>query len=154
MKLALFTALIPFCLSGQTIIETGVITGATATAAGASGKSAANALGKIFGTVDKTLKNVETVKAVPAAVAAPAAEKPKEPVRLPDVAQIAMGMNREELLTKFGDPSQKMTIPEGSHMTERYRYDVGQDWVKVILEDGKVKEVLASPRPVPLPEKP
>jgi len=154
MKLALFTALIPFCLSGQTIIETGVITGATATAAGASGKSAANALGKIFGTVDKTLKNVETVKAVPPAVAAPAAEKPKEPVRLPDVAQIATGMNREELLNRFGSPSQKMTIPEGSHMTERYRYDVGQDWVKVILEDGKVKEVLASPPPVSLPEKP
>ena len=62
-------------------------------------------------------------------------------------------MTREELLSKFGAPSQKITIPEGSHLTERYRYEVGKDSVRVILEDGVVKEATASTPPAPPLEK-
>ena len=60
------------------------------------------------------------------------------------MAQISSGMTREELISKFGAPSQKMTIPEGSHLAERYRYEVDKDSVRVILEDGIVKEASAS----------
>ena len=151
MKLALCAALLPFYLSGQTVIETGIIAGSTATAAGASGKSAGKALGNVFGSVEKTLKSAGRPQTVPAAApaAAAAAEKPPEPVKLPDVSQIPTGMTRDDLLTRFGSPSQKITIPEGSHLTERYRYDVEKDSVKVILEDGKVKEaILLRPEPV------
>lgn len=143
MKLALYAALLsalPTYLCGQVILETGALAGATATAAGAAGKGTAKALSKIFGAVEKTAKGASVPKQnQPAA----AAEKPAEPVKLPDVAQIPAGMTRDELLGKFGNPSQKMTIPEGSHLTERFRYDVDKDSVKVILEDGKVKEVTA-----------
>lgn len=153
MKIALYAALLPLCLPGQTIIESGLVTGSTAATAGASGKSAAKALGNVFGSVEKTLKSAGKPQSVPAAAAAPvpgaAAEKSPEPVKLPDVSQINAGMTREDLLARFGNPSQKMTIPEGSHLTERYRYDVEKDSVKVILEDGKVKEaILIRPEPV------
>ena len=151
MKLALYAALLPLCLPGQTIIESGLVTGSTAATAGASGKSAGKALGNVFGSVEKTLKSAGKPQSVPVAAPVPpaAAEKSPEPVKLPDVSQISAGMTREDLLARFGNPSQKMTIPEGSHLTERYRYDVEKDSVKVILEDGKVKEaVLIRPEPV------
>ena len=151
MKLALCTAFLPLCLLGQTIIESGLITGSTAATAGASGKSAGKALGNVFGSVEKTLKSAGKPQSVPPAAPVPAAaaEKSPDPVKLPDVSQISAGMTREDLLARFGNPSQKMTIPEGSHLTERYRYDVEKDSVKVILEDGKVKEaILIRPEPV------
>ena len=151
MKLALYATLLPLCLRGQTIIESGLVTGSTAATAGASGKSAAKALGNVFGSVEKTLKSAGKPQSVPPVTPFPAAaaEKSPEPVKLPDVSQISAGMTREDLLARFGNPSQKMTIPEGSHLTERYRYDVEKDSVKVILKDGKVKEaILMRPEPV------
>ncbi len=131
------------------------MTGATATAAGTAGKGTAKALSGVFGTVQKTAAQAAAgapmpkqaqpaVIAIEVAIEKVAVEKPVEPVKLPDVAQISTGMTREELLAKFGAPSQKMTIPEGAHLTERFRYDVGKDSVRVILEDGKVKEAIAS----------
>lgn len=151
MKLAFCAAFLPLYLLGQTTIETGLVTGSTAATAGASGKSAGKALSNVFGSVEKTLKSAGKPQSVPAAapVAAAAAEKSPEPVKLPDVSQISAGMTREHLLARFGNPSQKITIPEGSHLTERYRYDVEKDSVKVILVDGKVQEaILVHPEPV------
>jgi hypothetical protein len=139
---ALFFATGTLGLHGQVILETGVLTGATATAAGAAGKGTAKALTNVFGKVEKTLKGAEQPQVTPSAVTI-AAEKPAPPVKLPDVALITTGMTREDLLAKFGNPSQKMTIPEGSRLIERYRYDVDKETVKVTLEDGKVKEAVA-----------
>ena len=100
----------------------------------------------MFAGIEKTLKSVEnpqrTTSAAKSEVAA-LPQKPVEPVKLPDVAQITAGMSREDLLVKFGSPSQKMTIPEDSHLTERFRYDVDKETVRVLLEDGKVTEVVA-----------
>lgn len=139
-------------LSAQVLIEAGALTGATATAAGAGGKGVGKGLTNVFGNVQQTLKGAAGTPAT--AAAAPASQKPVEPpviVKLPDVTQIAQGMTREDLLAKFGAPSQKMTIPEGSRMIERYRYDVDKETVRIVLEDGKVKEVTAiHPEPVPV----
>ncbi|MEO8128326.1 MAG: hypothetical protein ABI822_14595 [Bryobacteraceae bacterium] len=145
MKFALCAVLLPGLLSAQAALETGILTGATATAAGRGAKGTAKALTGVFGAVQKTAAQAAggpvSKQAQPAIAAV---EKPVEAVKLPDVAQISTGMTRDELLAKFGTPSQKMTIPEGSHLTERYRYDVGKDSVRIILEDGKVKEAIAS----------
>ena len=122
-------------------------TRATATSAGAAGKGVGKALSSAFGNAEKTLKGAaqpqSTVPAPPAI--AIAAEKPVETVKLPDVTQIAAGMAREELLAKFGNPSQKMTIPNGGHLIERFRYDRDKESVKVILEVGKVNEAFSIP---------
>jgi hypothetical protein len=156
MKLVLCASLVfgfSTCLSAQAILEAGAITGATATAGGAAGKATGKGITNVFGSIEKTLKSAGAGDAKAASVATVAAlpQKPAEPVKLPDVAQIALGMSREDLLAKFGSPSQKMTIPDGSHLTERFRYDVDKETVRVVLEDGKVKEVAAI-RPDPLPK--
>jgi hypothetical protein len=156
MKLVLCASLVfgfSTCLSAQAILEAGAITGATATAGGAAGKATGKGITNVFGSIEKTLKSAGAgdAKAASSAPAAALPQKPAEPVKLPDMAQIALGMSREDLLAKFGSPSQKMTIPDGSHLTERFRYDVDKETVRVVLEDGKVKEVAAI-HPDPLPE--
>jgi hypothetical protein len=140
-------------LQAQVLVETGVLTGATAAAGGAAGKGTGKALTNVFGKVEKTLNSATQTQPAASARIPPAEEKPAAPVKLPDVAQITTGMTREDLVAKFGPPSQKMTIPEGSHITERYRYDVDKDTVKILLEDGKVTEA-TSTRPAPPQEKP
>jgi hypothetical protein len=118
-----------------------VSTGAAATAAGAAGKGTGKALSNVFSKVEKTLKGSELAQTPSAPTPTP--EKPASPVKLPDVALITASMTREDLVAKFGNPSQKITIPEGTHLVERYRYDVDKETVKVMLEDGKVKEAVA-----------
>ena len=54
-------------------------------------------------------------------------------------------MAREELLAKSGNPSRKMTTPDGGRLIERFRYDRDKESVKVILEVGKVNEVFSIP---------
>jgi hypothetical protein len=127
----------------QVILESGMISGSSATAAASAGKGTGKALTGVFGRVEKTLKDTGKAQAVATgpAQAVQSPEKPAEEVKLPDVTQIATGMTREDLLAKFGNPSMRMTIPDGPHITERYRYDVAKDSVKVTLEDGKVTEI-------------
>ena len=160
MKLVLCASLLfgfSTYLSAQAILEAGAITGATATAGGAAGKATGKGITNVFGSIEKRMKGVGAADSKPdskpSSAGAIAAVSPKavEPVKLPDVALIALGMSREDLLAKFGSPSQKMTIPEGSHLTERFRYDVDKETVRVVLEDGKVKEVAAI-HPEPLPK--
>jgi hypothetical protein len=161
MKLVLCASLLfgfSSYLSAQAILEAGAITGATATAGGAAGKATGKGITNVFGSIEKTMKSVgaadtkgDTRAASAATPAAALPQKPAEPVKLPDVAQIALGMSREDLLAKFGSPSQKITLPDGSHLTERFRYDVDKETVRVVLEDGKVKEV-AAVHPEPLPK--
>src|SRR5438874_1737607 len=113
VRLVLYAVLLTagtLSVNGQVILERGVLTGTTATAAGAAGKGTGKALSNIFGKVEKTLKGSEQPQPSPSAAIAKA-ETPAPPVKLPDVALITVGMTREDLLAKFGAPSQKMTIP-------------------------------------------
>jgi hypothetical protein len=136
-------------LSAQAILEAGAITGASATAGGAAGKATGKGITNVFGSIEKTMKSVGAAgtkggtKGDTKPASAALQQKPAEPVKLPDVSLIALGMSREDLLAKFGSPSQKITLPDGSHLTERFRYDVDKETVRVVLEDGKVKEVAA-----------
>ena len=133
MKLALYAALLsglPAYIHAQVLVEAGVLTGATATSAGAAGKGIGKALSSAFGNAEKTLKG---------------AAQPQSTVPAPREIAATAGMAHEELLAKFGNPSQKMTIPDGGHLIERFRYHRDQESVKVILEDGKVKEAFSIP---------
>jgi major membrane immunogen (membrane-anchored lipoprotein) len=57
------------------------------------------------------------------------------------VQKVKTGMSRGEVIALLGKPSQKITIPDGEHITERYRYTADNGWARIALEDGKVTEV-------------
>ena len=56
-----------------------------------------------------------------------------------DPAEVKQGLERQELLAKFGKPSMKITMMDGSDVVERLLYrSAGHDSVLVILRNGKV----------------
>jgi hypothetical protein len=84
------------------------------------------------------------------------AGKPGAAVKVtpPDPALIAAGMDREELLRRFGEPAMKTSGDEDSDAVETWWYGSGSATVTVKLVDGKVRTVLPPARPAPAPRKP
>jgi hypothetical protein len=81
------------------------------------------------------LPQAEPVPVVPAVPAKP-------PVTVEELAQLSAGLSRQEVLSKAGDPWWRLTIPDGSHAVEIYRYRAnGQDAAVVQLNDGVVTDV-------------
>jgi hypothetical protein len=147
MKLLVFA--IALSASAQTMIESGMLTGAMGTAAGKAGQNTGKALGIAMGGAAKALGNAAAAPQAKAAAspitATVAAAKKDEPapvlVAFADVQKVKAGMSRDEVIALLGKPSQKMTIPDGEHITERYRYTADKGWARIALEDGKVTEV-------------
>ena len=139
---------LPIYVQAQVLVQTGVLTGARATSAGAAGRGIGKALSSAFGNAENALKSASQPqsKTPPNTLIATSAETPVEIVKLPDVTEITTGMPREEVLAKFGNPSQKMTIPEGGHLIERFRYDQDKESVKVILERRPGERSFLDPR--------
>jgi Rieske Fe-S protein len=146
MKLLVFA--IALSASAQTMIESGILTGAMGTAAGKAGQTTGKALGMAMGGAAKALGSAAappaSAKTVPASTASAAAKKDEPapvPVPFGDVQKVKAGMSRDEVIALLGKPSQKMTIPDGEHITERYRYTADKGWARIALEDGKVTDV-------------
>jgi hypothetical protein len=146
MKLLLFA--IALSASAQTVIESGILTGTMAPAAGKAGQATGKALGMAMGGAAKALGNVSAAApaakpATPAATAVIAKndEPALAPVAFADLKKVKTGMSRDEVIALLGKPSQKMTIPDGDHITERYRYTADKGWARIALEDGKVTDV-------------
>jgi hypothetical protein len=148
MKLLVFA--IALSASAQTMIESGILTGAMGTAAGKAGQTTGKALGMAMGGATKALGTASAAPQAKASastttVATGVAAKKDEPAPVPvpfaDVQKVKAGMSRDEVIALLGKPSQKMTIPDGEHITERYRYTADKGWARIALEDGKVTEV-------------
>jgi hypothetical protein len=146
MKLLVFA--IALSASAQTTIESGMLTGAMGTAAGKAGQTTGKALGMAMGGATKALGNAAAPQAKAAASSVTATSAPMKkdepapaPVPFADVQKVKTGMSRGEVIALLGKPSQKITIPDGEHITERYRYTADNGWARIALEDGKVTEV-------------
>ena len=149
MRLLVFA--ITLSAGAQTMIESGMLTGAMGTAAGKAGQTTGKALNSALGNAAKALGTVSASAPSATSVAstgttsgtaAVAKEEPvAPPVELASVAKVKAGMSRDEVITLLGKPSQKMTIPDGDHISERYRYTADKGWARIALEDGKVTEV-------------
>ncbi|MBI3665646.1 MAG: hypothetical protein HY236_05365 [Acidobacteria bacterium] len=151
------------CSYGQAMVEHALGT-ARAGAAGGAMKGAGKAAGGVLGNAAKALDqaagkpdgqantSAKSVKAgpstptstnSPAPVPAPAsaaAAEPSPPAL--DPSQITVGLERRELVAKFGKPSMKMTAMNASQVVETYWYRAAsRDTVVVILRDGKVASV-------------
>lgn len=63
------------------------------------------------------------------------------------LAKVHVGMQRQEVLRRIGNPISKLTIPEDNDLVERYRYPVSSGRIAVItFSNGVVTEVTA-PQP-------
>jgi hypothetical protein len=150
----------------QTLVEYGLGTAAAGTA-GAAGAGGGGISG-VFSNLSKTLntttdraakagtaapakaatpkaKPAATAQAAPAAEAAPApAEPPKPAVVYEDPAGIKVGMERAELLSRFGEPVMKIMTGGAS---ESLMYDTRESAVDVEMRSGKVYSVRAKSKP-------
>jgi hypothetical protein len=148
MRLFLLSLGLAGSLAAQAIVERAVTSGA---AAGSSGgvKAAGDGIGKTLGRVGGVLAGAASSSsssnssAAPQAVIAPVAfdKADNTPVKVPAADDVKTGMTREELLKAFGEPTSKMSMAEGSKFVERFRYSDKISYVRVVLEDGKVKDV-------------
>jgi hypothetical protein len=139
---------------GQATVETAVGAGASAGAA-AGAKGAGQAVGGVFGAVSKVLDQAGK-PAAPDAPAAPStasgaagAVKTRSVATTPiDPSQVALGMDRDQLIARFGEPATRTTQIRRSQMIDTLWYNTtAKDELIISLTDGKVAStVLASQR--------
>jgi len=139
---------------GQAAVEYSVGTGA-ATGAAAGAKGAGQAVGGVFGAVGQIL-NQAPKSGAPAAVASSTTATatgtaPKTgsiPTKPIDPSQVTVGMDRNELLERFGEPATRTSQTRRSQMLDTFWYQtITKDELIVSLADGKVvSTVLASQR--------
>ena len=135
-------------LSAQTLIEYGKAAG-TAGATAAAGSGVGKGIGSVFEKVGGSLqKSADPSKAdLPApsgsTVKAVAAKKDDTPVAttLPDPDGLPVGMDRKEMIVKFGRPSMSITSSEREGVVETCWYKAGGATLVVTLRDSKVISV-------------
>jgi hypothetical protein len=140
---------------GQATVETAVGAGASAGAA-AGAKGAGQAVGGVFGAVSKVLDQAgKSEPGAPAAAApsgasgAPGTVKTRSVAIKPiDPSQVTLGMDRDELLNRFGEPATRTMQIRRSQMIDTFWYNTtAKDELIISLTDGKVAStVLASQR--------
>ena len=135
-------------MAGQAIVERAVTSGAAASASGGI-KATGSAIGKTLGRAGGVLAGAAGAGSEASgssspgsqAVIAPVVKSDAPPAKVPAPDDVKAGMSREELLKSFGEPASKMSMAEDGKLVERFRYSDKVSYVRVILEDGKVKEV-------------
>jgi len=142
---------------GQAVAESAVGTGA-ASGAAAGAKGAGQGVGAVFGALSKTLDQGSKPGAPATAtssngsatsVGAATPRKVASVVIKPiDPSQVTVGMDRNEVLARFGEHSTRTTQIRRSQMLDTFWYPtIAKDELIVRLTDGKVSSaVLASQR--------
>jgi hypothetical protein len=157
---------------GQAMVEYGLGIAAAGTA-GAPGQAASRGIAGIFSNLQKTLNSTaEAAKAPAAGAPAPApavqpkrtagvrpgqsaamapptanpepAEAPKPTVVYEDPAAITVGLERAELLSRFGEPAMKITASAGR---ESMTYQTKDGNIEVEVRNGKVTAVQGKAKP-------
>ena len=139
---------------GQTIVEYSVATsGASAAAAGAKG--AGKSIGGVFRGLSETLDKAGTAKgsgSTPATATATATAttttltapskrtaKPVTASKPIDPSQVTEGLDRDELIARFGEPVLQLSEKKNSQLVERLWYNTARsDQVEIKLIGGKV----------------
>jgi hypothetical protein len=133
---------------GQTIVEYSVATsGASAAAAGAKG--AGKSIGGIFRGLSETLDKAGTAKgsgSTPATATGTTLTAPSKRTAKPvaaskpiDPSQVTEGLDRDELIARFGEPVLQLSEKKNSQLVERLWYNTAtSDQVEIKLIGGKV----------------
>jgi len=144
---------------GQAAVETAVGAGAS-TGAAAGAKGAGQAVGGVFGALSKTLDQAPKPSGTSSVAASPASGTPATTAKAAsivtkpiDPSQVTIGMERDDVLSRFGEPATRTSQIRRSQMLDTFWYKTEKDELIVSLTDGKVvSTVLASQRkrsPVP-----
>ena len=152
---ATLTLLLPALAGAQAMVEYG----AGVARGGVTGAAAGRNIGKSTGAVFNKAGQYATQAASgngkypvaspsdPERAARPAAPAPQPEVAnnpVMDPAEVKEGLERQELVDKFGKPSMKITMMDGSDVVERLIYRApGRDTVQVMLRNGKVASARA-----------
>ena len=137
--------------SGQAAVETAVGAGAS-TGAAAGAKGAGQAVGGVFGALSKTLDQAPKASGTNSTGGSPATSTPAKAAAIVtkpiDPAQVTIGMERDEVLNRFGEPATRTSQIRRSQMMDTFWYKTeSKDELIVSLTDGKVvSTVLASQR--------
>ena len=148
---------------GQTVVEHSAAS-AGATAATGSMSGAGKSMGGVFRglseTIDKSrsANQGETPPATPRSAQPKPSQKPVSareskqalkpvPAATPiDPSQLTTGLERNELIKRFGEPAMRLSESNGSQLVERFWYNAtAQDQIEIIVIDGKVAWVLPPP---------
>ena len=139
---------------GQAAVESAVGAGAS-TGAAAGAKGAGQAVGGVFGALSKTLDQAPKASATNSAAVSPAGATTATTAKAPsivtkpiDPTQVTIGMERDEVLNRFGEPATRTSQIRRSQMLDTFWYKTeSKDELIVSLTDGKVvSTVLASQR--------
>ncbi len=158
-------ALVLVCAAGaQDMVEhaAGVANATSTTGMRSAGRGVASAMDKVVKTLDQAAASspgkaaASSPGAAAAVVLSGPAEKRDPPARFtaPDPALICAGMDRQELIRKFGQPAMKTSGTEASAAVETWWYGSDPETVTVRIVDGKVLTVLPPAHPAPASRKP
>ncbi len=147
MRVLLLSLGLAGSLAAQSIVERAVTSGAAASASGGA-KTAGSAIGKTLGRAGGVLagaagNSVNTSAPATQAVIAPVVPEKAgtPPAKLPAVEDVKTGMTRADVLRSFGEPASRISMEDSGKLVERLRYSDKISYVRIVLEDGKVKEV-------------
>jgi len=139
---------------GQAAVESAVGAGAS-TGAAAGAKGAEQAVGGVFGALSKTLEQAPKPGTTNSVTPSPTSGTPATPAKAAaivtkpiDPTQVTVGMERDEVLNRFGEPATRTSQIRRSQMMDTFWYKTeSKDELIVSLTDGKVvSTVLASQR--------
>jgi len=147
-----------FCavaMCGQTIVEHSVATAGASTAA-AGAKSAGKSIGGVFRSLSDTLDKAGSTKEIGSTPASTTvitqSDTSKQtakpgPVSKPiDPSQVTEGLDRSELIKRFGEPVLQLSEKHNSQLMERLWYNTTtSDQLEIKLVGGKVASVHLPP---------
>jgi hypothetical protein len=136
---------------GQTIVEHSAVTAGASTAA-AGAKGAGNPIGGVFSSLSDTLNKAGTTRRTGSTAASGTVitlSNPSKPSAKPapaskpiDPSQVTEGLDRAELIKRFGEPVLQLSESSSSQLVERLWYHTtASDQVEIKLIDGKVASI-------------
>ena len=159
----------PVCLHGQAMTEYGLSLGRSSLGGAAGAKKLGDATGAVLSKTGQAVQGVTTPARPSSAAAAPAKEQPSArrvetarsagqggrvsvpalaPVATPsapqkpvDLTGITLGLDRQDLIAKAGQPSMKLTSNERGDDVEKYWYRTTGGSAVVTLRNGRVATI-------------
>jgi hypothetical protein len=143
-----------FCavaMCGQAIVEHSLATAGASTAA-AGAKGVGKSIGGVFRSLSDTLDKAGNTKESGSSPATPVVTtlsdqakqtaKPVPPSKPIDPSQVREGLDRDEVIKRFGEPVLQRSEKRGSQLIERLWYNKTiSDQLEIKLIDGKVASV-------------
>jgi hypothetical protein len=153
------TLLLAVAAQGQALVEYSVATAGASTAAAGGAKGVGSSIGGVFNSLNQILnqaaksngdgsKSVRSASTTPSTIVLSAPKQYEKPVPVKPVnpVDVVVGLERAELLERYGPPLVSTTDTVNSQLTERMWYPgTTSAEVEIKLTGGKVASILPPP---------